>query len=177
MSYFKHVTNFVKWRPFWTPSWTSWKAPGDSPLLSVSLFLVFCIDLFSINGPLPTPICLKLISFRASFYSLLCYRLLFHYVHRLLLFVAVWRLTFYIIKRIFTVLPILPLLHWKFQLVVSYFKQATNVFFKWWPFWMPSWIFWKAKEDSQGLLVCYCAHISGATLQISACCKLFPVYN
>src|SRR6218665_1265048 len=36
-----------------------------------TLFLVFCMDLFSINGLLPTPICLKLISFRAIF--ILCF--------------------------------------------------------------------------------------------------------
>src|SRR6218665_2523634 len=44
-----------------------WKTP--------TLFLVFCIDLFSISGLLPTPICLKLISFRAYSYSLLCFGL------------------------------------------------------------------------------------------------------
>src|SRR6218665_206926 len=50
-------------------------------------FLVFYIDLLSINGLLLTPLCLKPISFRASFYSLVClFQILsFLYVHRLLL--------------------------------------------------------------------------------------------
>src|SRR6218665_1991862 len=45
-----------------------------------TLFLVFYIDLFFINGLLLTKLCLKPISLRSSFYSLLCLfqTLLFH---------------------------------------------------------------------------------------------------
>src|SRR6218665_1310282 len=35
----------------------------------------------------------------------------------------------------------------------------------------------KLQGDSPGLLLCYSAHISGATLKISACCELFQAYD
>src|SRR6218665_1914624 len=60
--------------------------------------------------------------------------------------------------------------------LVSYFKHTTN-FLNDGHFERHLGFLGKLQGDSPGLLVCCSAHISGATLKISACSVLFQAYD
>ena len=93
-----------------TANFSTFNRPTTWVIASATLRLllaVFCIDLFFINGLLLTLLCLKPISFRYVPLFIVCfvYFRLYYFIMCIdsCCYVAVWRLTSYIIKRIFTV--------------------------------------------------------------------------